>query len=44
MMRIAHKLVITTFGYLRTTSSCKGVFFTKHLNETWRKVGEVCEW
>jgi hypothetical protein len=31
MMRIAHKLVITTSSYLRTTSSCKGGFFYKAL-------------
>jgi len=31
MMIIAHKLVITTSGYLRTTNSCKGGFFNKAL-------------
>jgi hypothetical protein len=39
MIRIADKVVIIVFGYLRMISNSKGVLFTNFLKEIWRKVG-----
>jgi hypothetical protein len=45
MMRIANKVVIIVYGYLRTINNNKGgSFWEEFLKEIWRKVGEVCEW
>jgi hypothetical protein len=45
MMKIADKVVIIISGYLTTISSNKGgSFWEEFLKETWRKVGEMCEW